>query len=307
MTITVLGVPDSAGAYCVGVERAPSALRGAGLLDALAAAGNTVHDAGDLTERQWAPDREHPRAQNLRDEVEAVVELADAAGHLLADGSKLLVLGGSCTVALGMLAAQSRRQERPRIIYLDRHLDLNTPESTTEGSLSWMGMAHALALAGTCRELADATHRAPLLEPADLVYLGVEETQATPWEREQVRMLDLAVVSQAELCAHPATAARTAWEKLGPGPFVLHLDVDVLDFLDAPIAENVNGRNSGPSIDQLEEVLGELWHLDDCRGMSIGQLDPAHARADPTALPRFIGALASAMAVTVPADTGSGF
>ena len=33
-------------------------------------------------------------------------------------------------------------------LYLDRHYDLNTPESTTDGALDWMGLAHALALPG---------------------------------------------------------------------------------------------------------------------------------------------------------------
>uniref|UniRef100_UPI0018E560F4 arginase family protein n=1 Tax=Desertihabitans aurantiacus TaxID=2282477 RepID=UPI0018E560F4 len=105
MQITVLGVPDSAGAYCVGVEDAPDALRAAGLVAALAAAGHDVIDAGDLTRRRWAPDRERPYVQNLPVEREAALELAAAAAPLLAPGSRLLALGGSCTVAVGMCAA----------------------------------------------------------------------------------------------------------------------------------------------------------------------------------------------------------
>ena len=71
----------------------------------------------------------------------------------------------------------------------------------------------------------------------------------------------------------------------------MHVDVDVLDFLDAPIAENVNGRNTGPSITQLGLALTELWQDPECCALSIGQLDPAHAAADPTALPRLVAAL----------------
>lgn len=47
-------------------------------------------------------------------------------------------------------------------MYIDRHLDLNTPRSTTEGSLSWMGMAHALGLEGAAPELVDLMYRTPL-------------------------------------------------------------------------------------------------------------------------------------------------
>ena len=67
------------------------------------------------------------------------------------------------------------------------------------------------------------------------------------------------MTTQAELVADPTAAALKARGALPDGPFVVHVDVDVLDFLDAPLAENVNGRNSGPTLDQLGEVLTVLW------------------------------------------------
>ncbi|WP_238420928.1 arginase family protein [Gordonia sp. 'Campus'] len=296
MKITVLGAPSSAGAYCVGVERAPTALRDAGLVEQLAATGADVVDAGDLTTRLWFPDRESPFAQNLGEETDALEELSAAAAGLLAAGQRLLVLGGSCTAAVGMCAAMALSGERPRIVYVDRHLDLNTPRSTAEGSLSWMGMAHALAVDGAAPELVGLIDRTPMLHPSDLVYLGVDVTrETTQWERDQVAELGLAIVDQRTLCDDPGDAARTARSTLAPGPFVVHLDVDVLDFLDAPIAENVNGRNSGPTIAILEQALITLLRDPGCRGMSIGQLDPAHAAADRTAIPRLVSALVSAL------------
>jgi arginase len=108
-----------------------------------------------------------------------------------------------------------------------------------------------------------------------------------------VDALGLKVIGQREFCKYPRRAARAARDHLAPGPFIVYLDVDVLDFLDAPIAENVNGRNSGPTTEQLEQALPELLQHPDCWGMSIGQLGPAHAAADPTALPRLIDALSS--------------
>ncbi|WP_350348203.1 arginase family protein [Agromyces sp. G08B096] len=295
MKITVLGVPSSSGAYCVGVERAPGVLRDAGLVTALAAGGDDVVDAGDLTTRLWSPDRERPFVQNLDEEVEALDELAGAAAPLLADGDRLLVLGGSCTAALGLCAAVARSGRRPRLVYVDRHFDLNTPASTTDGSLSWMGMAHALGLPGAAHELVAAAGGPGLLAPEDLVYLGVDPTGGTDWERAQVQALGIRVVPQSELSGQPAAAAAAALDALSPGAFVVHLDVDVLDFLDAPIAENLNGRNSGPSLAQLEPALRTLWRHPDCLGMSIGQLDPAHARADETAIPRLVDVLRAAV------------
>ena len=219
MRTTVLGVPSSAGAYCVGVERAPGALRAAGLVEQLRASGTDVVDAGDLTTRLWFPDRERPFAQNLGEEADALVELSTAAASLLAADQRLLVLGGSCTVAVGLCDAMARAGERPRLVYIDRHLDLNTPRSTTEGSLSWMGMAHALGLEGAAPELVDLMYRTPLLRPSELVYLGVDlSRETTDWERGQAAEHRIAVVDQTALCDDPRRAAADARRILASGP-----------------------------------------------------------------------------------------
>lgn len=290
-TLAVLGYPSSAGAYCLGVEHAPAALRSAGLIDALRAAGHTVNDRGDLPVHLWKPDHELPLAQNLHDEVAALRALAEVAGPLLASGARVLVIGGSCTVAVGLCAAAVRSGIEPHLVYIDRHLDLNTPTSTTEGSLSWMGMGHALDLPGAAQELVDLAGRKPLLPPRQLAYLGVDLERATAWERDQVERLGPTVVPQGHLVADPAGAAETARRALPPGPFLVHLDVDVLDFLDAPLAENVNGRNSGPTLTQLGLALAQLWRDPACLGLSVGQLVPAHAASEPTSLERLVHAL----------------
>ena len=44
----------------------------------------------------------------------------------------------------------------PGLLYVDRSYDINTPESTTDGALDWMGLAHALALPGCVDTLTDS-------------------------------------------------------------------------------------------------------------------------------------------------------
>ena len=68
-------------------------------------------------------------------------------------------------------------------LYADRHYDLNTPRTTTDGALDWMGLAHALALPGCVDTLTDAFGPRPLLEPYQVAWLGVEPRVATGWER----------------------------------------------------------------------------------------------------------------------------
>jgi arginase len=297
MRVHVLGVPDSAAAYCVGVENAPAALRAAGLFEALGAVGVDAVDAGDLTLRRWTPDRTSPYAQNIGEVIASTRELHRAAVPLLATGERILVLGGSCTIALGTAAALREVAGRARFVYVDRHLDLNTPDTTSEGSFSWMGAAHALDADGAVAAVACATGEAPVLHTGELVYLGVDLGETTAGERMRLSELAIPVVPQAALVADPAAAARAARHALPDGAFFVHVDVDVLDFLDAPLAENVNGRNAGPTIAQLGEALATLWAHPDCRGIEIAQLDPAHAASDPGVLQRFVRMLARAIAV----------
>ncbi|MCT1352342.1 MULTISPECIES: hypothetical protein [Gordonia] len=137
------------------------------------------------------------------------------------------------------------------------------------------------------------------MQPSELVYLGVDlSRETTDWERGQAAEHRIAVVDQTALCDDPRGAAADARRILASGPFLVHLDVDVLDFLDAPIAENVNGRNSGPTIAILGQALGALLQDPDRWGLSIGQLDPAHASADRTAIPRLVSVLVSALSST---------
>lgn len=294
--INIVGVPSSAGSYAAGQEQAPAALREAGLLEALADTGHEVRDHGDLTEQAWRPDRDRPFAQNLLQVVQSVREFTDTAAAVLGTGERILILGGNCTIALGTCAGMRRAGADPGLVYLDRHFDLNTPQSTTEGALDWMGLAHALDLEGATPELLEVLGPRQLLRPSRLSFLGVDTADATEWELAQVEQLALRVVSQAELVLAPARAAAVAREAVLPGPFAVHVDVDVLDFIDSPLAENVNGRNSGPTIEQLEHALAELWHHPDCRALSIGELNPVHAAADPDSLHRFVAAVGRALA-----------
>ncbi len=116
-----MGVPSSAASYAAGQDLAPGALRSAGLLEQLIASGLEVHDDGDLPHQAWSPDRDHPLAQNAGQATMSVQQLADRLHPLLARGDIALVLGGNCTIALGVVAALRRldeigmpAQQRPR-------------------------------------------------------------------------------------------------------------------------------------------------------------------------------------------------
>jgi arginase len=297
--ISIVGVPNSAGSYAAGQDLAPEALRSAGLAARLIAAGLEVRDEGDLPHQPWKPDREHPLAQNVAQVTASLRELADRLGPLLTRGDFALVLGGNCTIALGIMAALRRLDAGSTgLLYLDRHYDLNTPDTTMDGALDWMGLAHALALPGCVDTLADAFGPRPLLQPHQVALLGVDPQPATKWEREQAARLGLHVGTSEALAADPAGAATAALDYLPAGPLAVHIDVDVLDFIDAPLAENTDCRNTGPTLGQAEEALVAAARDPRVRALSVGELNPTRCAGDPDALPRFADTLARVLAAT---------
>jgi arginase len=297
--ISVMGVPSSAASYAAGQDLAPAALRSAGLLRRLMESGLEVHDGGDLPRQVWSPDRDHPLAQNVDQATESLRQLADRLEPVFGRGDLALVLGGNCTIVLGVVAALWRLGVgAPGLLYLDRHYDMNTPESTRDGALDWMGLAHALALPGCVDTLTDAFGPRPLLEAYQVAWLGVEPSTATDWEREQADRLGLQVTTSEALTADPAGAARGALDHLPPGPLAIHIDVDVLDFIDAPLAENTDCRNTGPTLDQAVAALQVAARDPRVRALSIGELNPTRCAGDPAVLPRFADSIARVLADT---------
>ncbi|GAB4050455.1 arginase family protein [Catellatospora paridis] len=293
--LVVVGAPTSAGSYAPGQETAARVLRELGLIDQLRAAGRQVRDAGDGPMQVWSPDRRHPHAQNLTAVVAAVNAVADQVATALAADADVLVLGGNCTVALGVMTALTAHDPDAGLLYVDRHFDLNTPQSTTDGALDWMGLAHALDLPGAAEPLVSALGRRPLLTPRQLYFLGVEYAAATPWEREQVEHLGLQWSASAALAAEPSAQATRALHILPRASMAVHLDVDVLDFTDAPLAESTDGRNSGPSLDKISAVLRIACRDHRFRVLSIGELNPTRAAGYPEVLTRFVACLRNAL------------
>jgi arginase len=297
--VSVIGVPNSAGSYAAGQEQAPRALRAAGLLEVMADRGLEVEDLGDLPEQVWRPDPLRPLAQNVDDVAESLRVLRARLAPVLAERSgRVLVLGGNCTVALAVVAALRDVGAPPGLLYVDRHLDLNTPATTTDGALDWMGLAHAFALPGSVEEVLDVLGTRPLLSPSQVVVLGADVEKTTEGELRHAADLDLTVISGQRLAVDPVAATRMALDRLPEAALAVHLDVDVLDFTDAPLAEDTAGRNSGPRLVALALCLAEAARDPRTVAFSVGELNPTRSRGVPTAMPRFVEVLAETLAST---------
>src|SRR5258708_6477841 len=63
--------------------------------------------------------------------------------------------------------------ERLGVVYVDRHADLNVPDSTVDGALDWMGVAHMLDIDGAVDGLAALVGPRPMLSCGQISYLGL--------------------------------------------------------------------------------------------------------------------------------------
>ncbi len=288
--LAVLGNPNSLGSYAAGQEQAPNALRAAGVFAALRTVRD-VTDIGDLPVRPWRPDPAHRLAQNWPAVLENLQALHGRLAAALRAGHDVLVIGGNCLGALAAVAAlRDVTGEDPGLLYVDRHFDANTPTSVTDGALDWMGIAHALALPDTVDELRDAFGPRPLLRPDQLVFLGVDDERATAWELDQRARLKLRTHSSEAVAQDPIGAAVRALADLPDAPTVVNVDVDVLDFTDAPLAEDTAGRNTGPSLAALGQALVTVFADARPRVLCISELNPTRTTDDDT-LRRFIETL----------------
>jgi arginase len=288
--LTVLGVPTSAGAFTPGQEAAPAALREAGLLTALGERGMEVRDLGDSKAWRWRPDRERPRAQNL----EAVVEIArETAARVQAAGDgPLLVLGGDCSIELGVLAGQLARGDSVALVYLDLHPDLNTPESVVEGTFDWMGIGHALAVPGAEPELVGIGPRTPLLKDDQVLFLGYGPERAKPFELDQIVRRGLAAIPVDEVASDPEGTARRALEFAGRfDRLLVHFDVDVVDFNDAQLSEDAV-RGDGLTLDASIRALSVLTASERLAAVTVTELNPYHGDEEGQTLRQFASMLA---------------
>jgi arginase len=295
--LAIIGAPSSAGAYAPGQEKTPAALRAARLVELLAARGIPVDDLGDIAGFRWRTDKAKPRAMNASTVTTVAKATAERVASALATDAAALVLGGDCTIELGTVAGALRGTQSVGVVYIDLDTDLNTPESTEDGALDWMGVAHIIGVEGTLPELVELGPRAPMLRPEQLLFFGNGNVE--PFEQRVIEKLGIAEVPLAKVAADPSGAGEavaSGWARQFER-LLVHLDVDVLDFVDMPLAENTR-RNIGLRFDQLMAALRPLLRAPNWTALTVCELNPDHGETDGSTLRTFTVNLADALAAS---------
>lgn len=226
---TIVGIPINSSGYANGVERMPEALRSAGLVERL-----NIRDAGDIhvaiNDTKRDPKTGIIGFESIR---RASVRIRSGIGFMLLRGERPLVIGGDCTLLIGVCAALRGHIGRVGLAFVDGHLDFYDGPSSSKGEAADMELAIVTGFGPS--GLVDLTGPPPLIAPSDIVVLGYRDGDAAARDGAPepsitapgISLYDVRTLKQFDLAILGAKVeAKLATQ---PGAFWLHLDLDVLD------------------------------------------------------------------------------
>ncbi len=294
-----VGVPSSAGAHWPGQEKAPQVLRRAGIVEQLKSVGCSVVDHGDLERARSRKDKEQRHPQNLAAVISVARSVAEQVEKALRGGEIPLVIGGDCTITLGVISGFLRAGVDPALLYFDGGVDLYTPATNPTGILDSMGMAHMLGQQGTAEELSHIGPRFPLLSDEAVVFFGYAPNPGDMKGAEQI-VLEQRLLQRYPLEDVHDKAKQVAIEALASiekkaDKFVIHFDVDVIDFVDFPIAD-VPQFNSGLTFQEAIECLTVFTSSPQFAGLVITEFNPDHADEEGALASTFVQGVVHALA-----------
>jgi len=248
--IGLIGVPSSAGAHGVGQEKAPQALRRAGLVTGMERSGIEVIDFGDLPSALYQPRSANRKQQNLLRVVEVANRVADRVDQVLQQHLTRVIIGGDCTITLGVLAG-----------YL-RHI----------GNL---GMAHMIGEGADA--LSHIGSRFPLMPEDHIVLFGFDPLEGAPWQWEALEQHQMMRFPVTSFNGQPTEVARKALGQLEQRADVVlvHFDVDSIDSTDFPLADFPH-HNEGQSLSQALACLKIFCSSPKCGGLVLTEVNPDH-------------------------------
>jgi arginase family enzyme len=262
--LAVVDAPIDCSGRGRGEEHAPAALRAAGLVERLRA-----RDAGEADARIHDTHRDPDTGVVGAVEVRrASVAIASGVREVLEARERPLVLGGDCTLLLGVFQALPRGSG---LWFVDGHADFYDGESSPSGEAADMDLA-ILTGHGPPGLL---ERDEPLLDSAAVVLLGHRPAELHPDVARENARLDPAIraLTALEVRERGATGVGTdAAARLAERPAWLHLDLDVLDERVLPAVSYP--QPLGLDWDELVALVRPLVAAPNLLGVSVADFNP---------------------------------
>lgn len=168
---------------------------------------------------------------------------------------RVLTAGGDCAVDVAVIDYLNRRHRAMRVVWIDAHLDGNTPQTSPSGSFHGMPVA---AILGRAPPPMQRCLGVPL-EPERFRYFGIQVGDDGDWALQ--RELDLQLLDPQQAFA---------------GPVHIHFDLDVLDPQAFPHLAYTDGSLA---VDAAVALLRRIAEGAEVVGLTLTEFSPVDASA----------------------------
>lgn len=273
--VTLIGVPTDVGAGSIGARMGPSALRVAGIAQAIRNFGLDVRDSGDLhgPDNPWEPAVDGFR--HLPEVVRWNELLHDAVFAELNSGRLPIVLGGDHCLGIGSISAVARHcratGRKLCVLWLDAHADFNTAALTPTGNV------HGMPVACLCgfgpQELIEIGGTVPAISPKWVRQIGirsVDEGERRFVHEQDLEVFDMRYIDEMGMRHTMELALATLDDNTH-----LHVSFDV-DFLDPVMAPGVGTTvPGGPTYREAQLCMEMIADTGFLASLDVMELNPA--------------------------------
>ena len=210
--------------------------------------------------------------KNHAEVVEQVTLLRDEVARLMADGKRVLTIGGDHSIALGSIAGVLAQNANVGVIWFDAHGDINTEATSPSANAHGMPVA---ALMGLCESGLNEIARVRL-KPENIFWVGARDLDAG--EKETIERLGIVDNVYSTERVHEIGMAAVMEDIrrkiVAQGIEAVHLSFDI-DGMDPSIVWATGTRvEDGLMQEDMEAFVEGLRQLPEMKSMDFVEYNP---------------------------------
>lgn len=283
LTVSIVGAGFKGGQPISGCEAGPEAIRASNLIPSIDEVGWKSKDNGNLSFRMIENDTPSKTGvKNPRTVGEANNTIFNHVSKQALDGKLCLTLGGDHSLAIGTISGVNKAYKNDlRVIWVDAHGDINTPETSPTGNIHGMPVAFLMGLVKEevpgfewLKEL-HSSGTGPSLTPDRIVYIGLRDVDSG--ERSILRQQGIKVFSMTEIDKYGiGKVMEMTMKHLSPdNDKPIHLSFDV-DAIDPQIVSSTGTRvKGGLSYREARQICESVAETGKLVGLDIVEVNPS--------------------------------
>lgn len=244
MKVDIIGVPIDLGASRRGVDMGPSAIRYAGLENAIRKLKIDCTDLGNIDVKvpENIPNEQDSNMKYIEEITRVNGLLAQMVGDSMEKGNLPLIIGGDHSIAIGSVLGSQTVNKNIGVLWIDAHGDYNTHETTLSGNLH--GMSLAVSTGKGMRKLTEfKSNDVNYINPKNVVIVGardIDDEEALLIKKDGITvftMTDIDMYGMKEVMRRALNIVET-----DTNGFHLSFDLDAISPMEAPgVGTSVQG------------------------------------------------------------------